>query len=400
MIVRDPDLGWLEEATLNRVVSALTADGAVARFVGGCVRDNFLGLPVTDIDIAIDTEPDIVVDLLERARIKAVPTGIKHGTVTAVADHRPFEITSLRHDVETYGRHASVAFTDDWEADAARRDFTINALYRDPDGTLFDPVGGRTDLATGHVCFVGDARKRIEEDRLRVLRFFRFYAHYGAPPPDGAALEACRDASGRLDILSAERVQKEMIKLLQAHDPIPALHLMRDTGVLKTILPEAGGFGILEELIAIESPAGRSDALLRLAALLPMDPKAATAVAERLRFSNAMRARLVAAMAPLQEGPPEETVYRLGAGPAHDVALLAGARGAAGWHDVLEAAELQHPHEFPLTGADVVALGVPSGPVVGEHLKAVEQWWIAGGLTADKTQCLQQLQRRLRKGGH
>jgi len=399
VIRENPDLGWLEERTVRRVIAALVQDGATARFVGGCVRDNLVGLPVTDIDIAIDVDPETVTALLEAAKIKAVPTGIDHGTVTAVAAHRPFEITTLRRDVETYGRHAAVAFTDDWSEDAARRDFTINAVYRDPDGALFDPMQGKADLASGHICFVGDARERIEEDRLRVLRFFRFYARYGAPPADREALAACAEAAGRLDVLSAERVQKELLKLLGAHDPIPALRLMEETGVMKAVLPEFRGLGVLEGLIAIENGRREADPALRLAAILDQDPETVQTVASRLKLPNALRDRLVAtATVDLDASRPVETVYRLGPRVAHDTALLAGARGAAGWERVLIASDAWAPLHFPLAGADVLALGVESGPQVGVFLRQVEDWWVNGDFKADRAACLRRLGKAVKAG--
>ncbi|MCG8506772.1 MAG: CCA tRNA nucleotidyltransferase, partial [Sphingomonadales bacterium] len=205
---------WLADAAVTRVVAALGANNC--RFVGGAVRNTLLGEPVTDIDIATRLEPDAVIARLEAAEIKAVPTGLKHGTVTAVAEGHAIEVTTLRHDVETDGRHAKVAFTDDWQADAARRDFTFNALYAAPDGTLYDYFGGLDDLKAGHVRFIGDAEARITEDALRILRFFRFHAHYGAGGMDAAGLDACAALAGRLDILSVERVRDELLKLLAA----------------------------------------------------------------------------------------------------------------------------------------------------------------------------------------
>ncbi len=399
-MIRDkPDLGWLHERTVGRVIAALTAAGATARFVGGCVRDNLVGLPVTDIDIAIDVDPNTVTALLEQAKIKAVPTGIDHGTVTAVAGHRPFEITTLRRDVETYGRHAAVAFTEDWHEDAARRDFTINALYRDPDGTLFDPMHGKPDLADGRIRFVGVARDRIEEDRLRVLRFFRFYARYGAPPADPEAIEACKEAADRLDLLSAERVQKELLKLFGAHDPIPALRLMRDCGVLEAVLPEFVGLEVLEGLLEIENSRREADPALRLAAVLPRKAETVAAVALRLKFPNALRDRLAqTASVRLDSAHAAKTVYRLGPRLAHDTALLAGARGEPGWERVLIASDAWAPLHFPLAGADVLSLGVEAGPEVGVYLRRVEDWWVEGGFKADRAACLRELGKVVKSG--
>ncbi|MFQ5959208.1 MAG: CCA tRNA nucleotidyltransferase, partial [Alphaproteobacteria bacterium] len=239
---------WMTVRATRAVVDALRAQGAEVRFVGGCVRDAVAGRKVTDVDIATPDPPETVIRLLEAAGIRVVPTGIKHGTVTAVVARRPFEITTLRRDVETYGRHAKVAFTDDWTADAARRDFTINALFCAPDGTLYDPFGGLDDLRAGRVRFVGDAVQRIREDVLRLLRFFRFYAHYGRPPPDAEALAACRAMALALPSLSGERVCAELLRLLAADDPAAVLELMIEADVLEFVLPEVAGVGALAEL--------------------------------------------------------------------------------------------------------------------------------------------------------
>ncbi|MBX6323955.1 MAG: CCA tRNA nucleotidyltransferase, partial [Rhodospirillaceae bacterium] len=233
------------------VLAAVTADGAEARFVGGCVRDALLSRPVGDVDIATPEPPERVLALLARAGIKAIPTGIDHGTVTAVKDGTPFEITTLRRDVETYGRRAKVAFSDSWREDAARRDFTMNALSCTPDGRVFDYFGGLADLEARRVRFVGDAATRIREDVLRLLRFFRFYAHYGSPPPDGEALAACRELAPLLPTLSAERVRAEVLRLLAAPDPCPALALMRDNGILDRVLPAAAGLDRLRGLVIL-----------------------------------------------------------------------------------------------------------------------------------------------------
>ncbi len=281
---------WMTDPATRRVIAALGAGGAVVRFVGGCVRDALLGRAIGDIDIATPDPPERVLELLEAAKIKSVPTGLQHGTITAVVPPRHFEITTLRRDVETFGRHARVAFTDDWAADAARRDLTMNALFLDPDGAVLDPVGGLADLRAGRVRFVGDPETRIREDVLRLLRFYRFYAHYGREAADPAARQACRALAPLLPGLSGERVAAELLKLLKAKDPLPVLSLMAEDGVLAVILPEARRRDRLAGLIPIEN---EIDALRRLAALLAVDGSAATAVADRLRLSNAERDRLV-----------------------------------------------------------------------------------------------------------
>src|SRR5690349_5033916 len=312
----------MEDTATRLVLRALEAGGQPARFVGGCVRDALLGRPIGDIDIATPEPPERVVELLRKWRIKAVPTGIEHGTVTAVARGRPFEITTLRRDVETFGRHARVAFDAGWAEDAERRDFTMNAIFLDGSGAIFDFVGGIEDLHAGRVRFVGDPEARIREDVLRLLRFYRFHAHYGRGAADGTARNACRKLAPLLPSLSAERVAAETIKLLKAPDPVPTLRMMAEDGVLSAALPELARLDLLARLVAIE-PA--PDPVRRLAALLPPDPAAAGAFAARLRFPNKVRDRLVALTAPAtaidlaaDERAQRWTLYRLGPAPYRD----------------------------------------------------------------------------------
>jgi len=316
---------WMTAPATRAVIAALQAAGGpgAARFVGGCVRDALLGrdAPDIDIDVATPLTPDAVVRALEAAGLRAVPTGIEHGTVTAVAHGRPVEITTLRRDVETDGRHAVVAFTEDWGQDAARRDFRLNALYADPDGTLHDPTGcGVDDALTGRVVFVGDPAARIREDYLRVLRFFRFFAHYGRGPADPAAAAACAALRDGLAGLSAERVSKELLKLLAAPDPRPAVRLMETTGVLAVLLPEAGGLERFEGLTALG--AAGADPVLRLAALL--DGPVGETVARRLRLPNRVRDRLAAATVVDPDLSPDAS--GLGDAPLRGLARAAGDR--------------------------------------------------------------------------
>jgi poly(A) polymerase len=389
------------------VVAALTARGAEVRFVGGCVRDAMLGRAIKDIDLATPDPPETVMALLKRAGLKAVPTGIAHGTVTAVAEGQPFEVTTLRRDIETYGRHAKVEFTDDWRADAARRDLTFNAMSLAPDGTLHDYFGGHDDLLAGRVRFVGDAVTRIEEDVLRLLRFFRFFAHYGKPPPDMEALAACRKLAPKLPGLSGERLQAETLKLLAAPDPAPVVTLMQQQQVLVHLLPEAKSAAKLAALVAIENELGHDpDPILRLAALIEGGPEAARAVALRLRLSNADRDRLVAALEAADVSPSldekgrRQAYYRLGRESFCDHALLAWASSLSGtkpndpaWRGLLAASEAPLP-VFPLQGRDLLALGLEAGPRVGDLLKAVEAWWIDGDFRAGRKACLAEAKRR------
>jgi poly(A) polymerase len=398
---RLPEQPWLAAPETRALIAALTRDGGQARFVGGCVRDALLGRAVKDIDLATPDPPETVMQRLGRAGIRAIPTGIEHGTVTAVLGERHFEITTLRHDVETFGRHARVAFTDDWDADAARRDFTINALSADPDGTVHDPFGGIADLEAGRVRFVGDPEARIREDVLRLLRFFRFHAWYGEGEPDAAALAACGRLAELLPTLSGERVATELLRLLLAPDPAGALALMRKHGVLQPILPELTEIERLRLLVLIEDEIGDRDAVRRLAALLPQSAAAAIAVATRLRLSNADRDRLAAVAAPamsvrppLDERAQRRALQRLGAALFRDLVLLdwAESPGTAPRHRaLLAAAAAWTPVALPIKGQDVLDQGVAAGPEVGHLLADIERWWEEGDYRATREDCLSKL---------
>jgi len=385
------------------VMQALMADGLPARFVGGCVRDAVLGRAVKDIDIATAEPPDHVVALLSAAGLKAIPTGIDHGTVTAVVDGSPFEITSLRLDVETFGRRARVAFTDDWAADARRRDFTMNALFCDPDGTLYDPTGGLADLKAGRVRFVGEPRERIREDLLRLLRFFRFHAWYGRGTADRGALQACREMAPEIASLSAERIWSELKLLLQAPAPAAVLDLMADWHVLQHALPEAGSREPLARLVGIEArTATEPDPVRRLAILLDMDDGGAVAFADRLRLSNDETRRLRALVTPPARPSPDRTdaenrrvLYRLGVGLFADLTLIGWVAAApaddAPWNDLRTLPSRLPIPAFPVKGADVLALGIPPGKVVGEILSDVERWWVDNDFRPDREACLARL---------
>src|SRR5437588_5868532 len=387
------------------VIAALADAGIAARFVGGCVRDALLGRPIADIDIAVAARPEAVIAALEKAQIKPVPTGIEHGTVTAVVDApeapRHFEITTLRRDVETYGRRARVAFDADWAEDAARRDFTINAIYLDPDGTLHDPVGGLADLMAHRVRFVGDPALRIAEDVLRVMRYYRFEARFGGGHGDAAARAACRAAVPLLPTLSAERVAQEFLRLLAVSDPLPALRMMAEDGVLAAIAPEATRLDRLQRLLALEP---MPDPLRRLAGLIEIDAAGATALADRLRLSNEQRDRLVGLAPPSPIDPGGDArarrvaLYRLGAKRYRDLALLFAADNGLKGNRLRElltlAAAWQRP-QFPLKGRDVTALGIPPGKRVGELLGRVQKWWEDGDFNADRAACLKRLKEML-----
>jgi len=391
---------WMTDLVTLSVLEALSAGGAQARFVGGSVRDALLGRQIGDIDIATPATPERVIELLEKRGIKVVPTGLAHGTVTAIAGTPPrhFEITTLRRDVETYGRRARVAFGADWAADAARRDFTINAIFLDPDGTVHDPVGGLADLRAHRVRFVGDPATRIAEDVLRILRYYRFEARFGTGLGDPPARAACRALAHLLPNLSAERVAQELVKLLETSYPISALRMMLEDGVLSVILPEARRLDRLRHMIAIEP---EPDPLRRLAALIEVDGPGAVALAERLHFSNAWRDRLHGLAPPWAIDPPADmaaqrrALYRLGAERYRDIALLLAAEGAMSrdrFGELLALARDWTPPAFPLAGRDVTALGIAAGPEVGRLLGAVHDWWEAGDFTADRAACLLYLQ--------
>jgi poly(A) polymerase len=362
-----------------------------ARVVGGAVRDVLVGLPVNDIDLATGLPPDAVIAALTAAGLRAVPTGLDHGTVTAVVGGRGFEITTLRRDVETDGRHAVVEYTADWRQDARRRDFTINALSMTRDGAVFDYFGGLADLHDGRVRFVGEALERIREDYLRVLRFFRFHARYGRVPPDADTLAALRAGIPGLARLSAERIWTELSKILEAPDPTGAIGLMADLGVLAAIAPEASR---PDRLAALQDAGAPADPILRLAAMLPGEK---LGFARRLKLSNEERDRLVR----LQSTPA--------ARPGDDDAALRRKLADFRRADLVDQTWLDADPEapalrrrltdmpqpaFPLEGRDVVALGVTPGPRVGTLLRALRQWWMDGGCVADWAACEAELARR------
>ena len=367
---------WRRHRGMAKLLDAIGGDVGETRYVGGAVRDGLLGLTVNDVDFATRLRPDEVVERLQAAGLKAVPTGIEHGTITAVSDGHPYEITTLRRDVETFGRHATVAFTDDWKEDAARRDFTINALMADPvTGEIFDYFGGLPDLEQRHVRFIGDPFERIAEDHLRILRFFRFHARFGQGAPDAAALDACTARANDLMALSRERIADELSKLLSVADPVATVRIMLDRGILKPVIPEieASAWGQLEALVRAEAEAGLpSDPLRRLSALLPRDPQLAGAIAARLKLSNRARKRIGCA-AGAEISDPKAIAYRNGVECAVDRLLLAGhasrAAEIAAWT----------PPRLPIAGGALIKRGLTEGPVVSRTLRAIEERWIAGG---------------------
>ena len=362
---------WMARADLAALNAAL-GEG-MARYVGGAVRDSLLGIAVKDVDIATPLEPQEVMRRLKAHSITVVPTGIDHGTVTAVLPHGPVEITTLRHDVSTDGRRATVAFASDWRDDAARRDFTINALYADPETLeVSDWFGGLDDLAARRLRFIGDARQRIREDHLRILRYFRFQARFGSQPADEEAECAVSELAATLKGLSRERVGMEMMNLLGLPDPAPTVARMAELGVLAVVLPEAD-VAALTALVDEEQRQGAApDALRRLSALLPPDAALAEQIASRFRLSGAQKKRLALAAGREQEtGEPRALAYRLGREAALDRLLLTG-------QSIAPLSDWDVP-VFPLKGGEIVARGIKAGPRVAQLLRAVETDWIAAG---------------------
>lgn len=392
------DTPWLTLPALQLLFDLFEKEGATLRLVGGSVRDGLLGLPVNDIDLAVDRSPQWVMNLLQKECIKAIPTGIDHGTVTAILEKRPYQITTLRVDVKTFGRKAHVAFTEDWVQDALRRDFTINAIYADKTGHLFDPMGGLEDLKTHQLRFIGKAAQRIKEDYLRILRFFRFSARFGHEPYDPEGLEACAHYASHLPHLARERVTEEFLKLLELPSPLYTLDAMKETGVLTYIL-HPGTWGNLKALVALEQ-ATKSvpSALLRLAAFHPV----LTEIKTHLRLSKKQESTLAFLVKDHQlEGNEffKRQSYLWGKGRTFDLILLQTARRLAASEISFEEGShfLKDIHQhfdtwsvplFPLSGEDILSRGIKEGQEVGALLKAVETWWISEDLKPDRKACL------------
>ncbi|MGN6820414.1 MAG: CCA tRNA nucleotidyltransferase [Sphingomonas sp.] len=375
-----PPAPWRARPGLARLVAALGPGDA--RIVGGAVRDTLLGIETADVDLATPHDPRTVIARLEAAGIKAVPTGIEHGTITAVSSDEVYEVTTLRRDVTTDGRRATVAFTDDWREDAARRDFTINALYADPaTGELYDYFDGIADLEARRVRFIGDPYRRIAEDHLRILRFFRFLARFG-DEADAEGLNACTDRANDLMALSRERIANELLRLLVAPKAVDVVQLMLDRGIFTPVLPEVDTAGVsrLRRLASYEILNIDPDPIRRLAALLPQDPVAVELVASRLKLSNAQRKRLVTAVSPLPEVHDEadawreKLAYRIGIESAIDQLLLHGSAVAAA-----RLKDMNEVPRFPVKGGDLIARGLSKGPDVAKALRRIEDRWVAEG---------------------
>lgn len=395
-----PHLGhaeWLREGALARLLVVLDRDGEEARVVGGAVRNALLGEPIGDIDVATTALPDEVIRRAQAQGFKSVPTGIDHGTVTVVIDGRPFEVTTLREDVETFGRKARVSFGRDWKKDAERRDFTINALSVTRDGTVHDYTGGLADLDKRRIRFIGDPAARITEDYLRILRFFRFHAHYGEGLPDHAGLAACISARGGLATLSRERVRMELLKLLLGRHAVPVLAVMSECGLLISVLGGVAQLASFSNLTKIEHAVGiHPDAVRRLGTLAVFVPDDAQRLSEKLRLSNAETERLASmgdhwrALTPEPSGKSARAIlYRLGPERFTDRLLLAWSRSQAGitdpnWRALLELPQHWIIPVFPLKAGEFMRRGIEKGPALGAALVAAQDAWIAADFPADE----------------
>ena len=391
------DAPWLTSGPTARVLALLNSDGVEARVVGGAVRNELLGLPIGDIDIATSALPDEVVRRARAAGVKSVPTGIEHGTVTLVVDAQPFEVTTLREDVETFGRKAKVAFGRDWVRDAERRDFTINGLSVDADRIVHDYVGGLEDIEARRVRFIGDPDLRIAEDYLRILRFFRIHAAYGQGEPDRAGYLACIAGRTGLAALSAERVRAELMKLVVAPGAALAVEAMAESGLLQTILGGVAYTGPFAAMIAVERGLGLPpDATRRLGALAVAVTEDAKRLAPRLRLTN-NEAKALDSMghrwwrlAGMDQARARRRLYRLGPERYRDRLLLAWARAgadadAADWRDLAALPQRWSAPKFPLKAADFVARGIAEGPALGHVLTLAEDAWLAADFPLDKS---------------
>lgn len=393
------DAFWLKQPETRAVLDALTNGDFEARVVGGAVRNALMGTPVKDLDIATTALPEDVIRLAEAAGLKAVPTGLDHGTVTVVANRHPFEVTTLRRDIETFGRHARVTFTTDWTEDAARRDFTINAIYCDANGTVHDPLCGYPDLAARRVRFIGNAEDRIREDYLRILRFFRFTAEYAAGAPDSAGLAASVTLADGLAQLSGERIRSELLRLLAAPRASEIVGIMAEAGVVARLLGE-GTWDVqrLARLQEIESALDRAaDPVLRLAALVaPVRGSARDTLAQRLRLSNAEAERLSRSALPDRAFLPDADeriarayLYRYGADAFRDGVLLAWTASEAAsddgaWQTRFHLPERWPVPSLPVRGADLIDKGLAKGPAIGRVVRAFEEWWITHDFPTDR----------------
>ncbi len=378
------DHPWPNEKPLIKLLDILNSDGLNARMVGGCVRDALLGRKIIDIDLASCLTPEETMKRLEAVGVKVIPTGLKHGTITAVIDKRHFEITTLRSDVETYGRHAKVAFIDDWAEDAKRRDFTFNALYLDANGGLYDPCGGLDDLEAKRVRFIGDADTRIKEDALRILRFFRFAAQIGEGKLDLSGLEACVRNIDLIDNLSGERLAQEIFKILAAENLLPIIKVMAENGILDKILPSHKGLKQFNDFVRLENELGRCDILARLSCLCPKG------VSRHLKLSNSQAKILrqfaeheIVISSGMNEKDIRRSIYKFG----REVFIFALLQNWAG-EEVLSYAENWDIPIMPVQGRDLMKTGFSAGPEIGARLKNLEAVWLDSDFKLTKEELL------------
>ena len=407
---------WMTNPDIRAVIDAIEGGGAAIRFVGGCVRDALLQNKSKDVDLATTERPERIIQLLENAGLKAIPTGIEHGTVTAISGTRTYEITTLRRDVKPDGRHSEVDFTDDWEEDAGRRDFTFNTMSVSPDGTIYDYFNGLQDLTNRRIQFVGDAEKRVQEDHLRILRYFRFIAVLGMRIDDQYSYQKCIQHAPLLAKLSGERVRDELFKMLLSENKCDAIGAMISSGVANHFLPEAISTNRLNQLMWLETSAIKAgsvgiDPVRRLASIVETDATGAREIAERLRMSNAQRDHLITLVDPPWQATREildddlrTLLYRMEPARVIDLCLLEWARAltnmprlplehSRAWLRIIDTADTWVAVDFPLSGRDARDLGLAEGPQIAEVLKHVENWWTSGGCRADRDACLRRLQK-------
>ncbi len=392
---------WLADPDLSTVWDALEAEGGKARIAGGAVRDGLLRLQVSDIDIATTETPERVIELADKADLRSHPTGLGHGTVTVVSGNHAFEVTTLRLDVETYGRHARVEFTDQWELDARRRDFTINALFCDRTGAIYDYVEGRSDLDARRIRFVGTASRRIEEDYLRILRFFRFHARFGEGAPERNALEACIAAKDQLKTLSRERIRQEFLKLLCAPMAAKTLWIMAQNNILELVLAGTRDLERFEKLANLEGKFGLTpDPIRRLAAL--SRPTSVGELQSAFVLSNEETKRLetIVSLPPItpafRDAERQTLLYWHGSGAVIDKTLLGwsesiNSEGDPDWSELLSTARNWQKPQFPIRGQDLLEAGIEEGQELGRCLQALEDWWVAGGFSAGKAVLMDRL---------
>lgn len=382
-----PDLEWLKPAL--PVFSALTSDGGVARAVGGCVRDSILGRTITDIDIATNITPQKCAILLEKAGIEVVPLGIDHGSIMAIVNNKSFDITTLRIDVETHGRHATIEYTDDWEEDAKRRDFTMNAIYMDVDGSIYDPCGGIEDIKDGKVRFIGSPETRIKEDYLRILRLFRFQANYGNTKLDDDALHACVRAKSKLASLSGERILGELKKLLLAINCVDTVEIMHNLGIFEAIFPESDmNIQALKDLVMNESILEIPPSFIRR--LSAMIITGHDKIAERLRMANKDKRHLLILSKPTQTDNIQDIyriLYNYGSQISQDLLLLKQ-KDITILVQMMSQVRNWHPNKFPINGGDLIAIGFKEGPEIGQIMHDYSEWWFSNACIPDRNESL------------